>query len=679
MSRLPSCLLYSQDAEWTRRVTGLLAFTAAVRPVDTAARLETALERSRGGVLLVDLRGEAARDLIPDLLKHWPATTVLAFGTPNSEPVQDAEAFGAYAVEDLDAPRQRLQALVARALEFNALQGENETLRKETERIAVLRNNDVARLAEGAPAPLTTRRLPGALRHFDNVEALLSSLAEDIASALRVSRVGIFCRVRGSDAFRLRAGLRCLDDAAETEYAAGDPLVRWLTVRAHMISRSNLEHVKDASMRLLLGQTLDHLGAEVIAPLQARDHLLGWVFIGYRSTGLPFEAAHLENILIIAEHVSTLLENALLYEEVAVQKTLAETLLHSMPTGIVAAGEDGVVRWYNDAAHQILDIAPDKALHQRVEGLGTQIADLVRRALKNDIQEQPQEWTDPRTRRVLTAQARRLLNGKVCLGAVALIHDITAERMLEEKEDQLEQQTFWIELAASMSHEIRNPLVAIKTFAQLLPERYEDDEFRRQFSKIVTDEVDRLGKIIDQINQFAHPRKVDLRPMDIRLSVQKGLDAALHAHTQSGVWVDTAIDDDLPRCSGDEQALADAVSHLITNAMEALAKNENGRILLTARKYEGDGLPGGVAVTVKDNGPGISADIRDKIYSPFCTTKARGMGLGLPIVKRTIEDHNGRLHVDSGPKGTAVTLVLPAVSEPPKTRTKHETHTDRRR
>ena len=189
------------------------------------------------------------------------------------------------------------------------------------------------------------------------------------------------------------------------------------------------------------------------------------------------------------------------------------------------------------------------------------------------------------TKRTLSVQTRRLVNNKVCLGAVGLIQDITVERMLEEKEEQLERAQFWTELAASMSHEIRNPLVAIKTFAQLLPERYEDAEFRDQFSKIVTDEVDRLNKIIDDINQFAHPRKLEFHPIDIRQPIKRGLDMALQGDARSGMWVDTAIDGTLPQVSGDEKALAECFGHVIANAMEALARHASPHIVLSAKEY----------------------------------------------------------------------------------------------
>lgn len=659
MSRLPPCLLYTQDAELARRLGGFLNETAAVKPFDALDKFDSALERNGPAVAVADLRAKGLRDALPGILKTRPQTLIIALGTRGSEPMIEAEQLGVYAAEDLLVDRPRFQALVARALDHLDLAQENRLLRDEAARAAAPATTALPQVAE-QPSLRPARHFPGALRQVDNVEALVASLVEDVAGSALVSRVGIFCRSRDSDTYRLRAGLRCLEDAKELEYRPDDPLVRWLTVQAHMVSRSNLEHVKDGASRTMLSQTLDQLGAEVIVPLQARERLLGWLFVGHRSTGLPFEPVHLENLMLIAEHVSTTLENALLYEAAAVQKTLAETLLHSMPAGIFAVSTDGIIRWYNGAAHHIFEISPEKVLNQRVEILGSKLADAIRRALKGDVPDQPSEWMDPKTKRTLLVHTRRLMNDDRCLGAVVIIQDVTLERMLKEKEEQLERATFWTELAASMSHEVRNPLVAIKTFAQLLPERYEDAEFRNQFSRIVSDEVDRLNSIIDQINQFAHPRPLELKPLDIRGALKKGLDKALQDHTKKGLWVDTAIDEHLPQVMGDQQALAECFSHIITNAVEAVSSRENAKILLSAREYKDGDLLSGVLVSVQDNGGGIPPDIRSKMFSPFCTTKARGMGLGLPIVKRTVVDHNGRVSVESSNKGTCVTVVLPS-------------------
>ena len=99
----------------------------------------------------------------------------------------------------------------------------------------------------------------------------------------------------------------------------------------------------------------------------------------------------------------------------------------------------------------------------------------------------------------------------------------------------------------------------------------------------------------------------------------------------------------------------------MANAAEATHGRTKARTMLTAKPVRDGGHTSGVVVTVYDHGRGIAADLRDKIFSPFCTTKARGMGLGLPIVKRAVFDHNGRVDVDSNPQGTSVSVLLPVI------------------
>jgi len=676
MNLLPSCILYTQDAGLARRISGFLTTSATVQHLDRPEALQGLLERDSSNVVLMDIRGSQANDMLPHMVKQWPASVVIVLGVQGSEPLLRARTHGVYAIEDIEANRQRLQVVTTQAMEHLKLREENRILREEATRAAALKHTFLSQLQPDTTAPLQpSRHFPGALRQFDNVEALLQNLVEGVAGSVMVSRVGIFCRARESRTFRLRASLRCLEDTRRMEYTDESPLVQWLTINAHLVARDNLEHVRDTRARTLLGKTLDIIGAEVLVPLQVRERLLGWMFVGHRATGMPFGMTELENLALIAEHVSTTLENALLYEEVAVQKSLAETLLHSMPTGIVAVDEEGVVRWFNSAAEMIFDTPADAVVGQPVEQLGTRITGLVHDALAGDIAQQPEVWMETRTKRTLSVQTRRLEDESVCLGAVALVQDITVEQMLEEKQEQLERASFWTELAAAMSHEIRNPLVAIKTFAQLLPERYEDEEFRAEFSRNVDHEVDRLNSIIDQIDRFAHPGEPTFKRLDIRHAVKGGLDKALQAKTAKGVWVDTAIDEDIPMVEGDEEALADCFAHLITNAMEALAENESPRIVLTAREYKDGDMPSGVSVSIQDNAGGIKPSIRSKVFSPFCTTKARGMGLGLPIVKRTVVDHSGRVHIESTANGTCVTILLPGIRQEGR----NETHPDRRR
>ena len=488
-------------------------------------------------------------------------------------------------------------------------------------------------------------------------------MAERLAETAGVSRVGIFSQNRAGESYRFRSGVHCLPETDQLIFGERDPIVRWFELHAHLISRAHLDQTSDPAKRTVMRRALDMFGAEAIAPIYARGKINGWIFFGHRVTGQMLEDRDLEYLTILAEHVSIVLENALLYEETAVEKTLAETLLKSIPPGIVAVDTDATIRWINPRAEKILGVSSSEALNKPVERAGNKVAGLLREALESQMPPERQQWIDQNTRRSLSVEARKLASNGSSLGAVAVINDLTAEETLRERQALVDRATFWTDLAASMSHEIRNPLVAIKTFAQLLPDRFDDADFRKEFNQIVVQEVDRLDRIITQINNFAHPPELVLKSIDVRTPVKKGLEIARSRLGINGkLEIETLMPKDLPRVLGDEGALAEAFAHLVANAAEASAERNKPRITLSAKPLRDGQKSSAVVITVRDNGHGIAADIKEKIFSPFCTTKPRGMGLGLPIVKRTVFDHHGRVEVDSSTKGTEVSVVLPASS-----------------
>ena len=664
MTPAPVCIIYTQDAELVRRARAFLRTMAQVRHVSDPDRLEPVLQQAGPAVLMMDLRSKECRELIDQIQSERSDILIIAFGVAQSETLREAEEVGIYAAEEIGLERRRFQALLGRAFDYLKVSQENRDLRE----ISTL-TPDVSRKAEAAHQSIdTTRtlpllRFPRVLRRLDNVDTLVAALVEALADAAGVSRVGLFSQTRKGDPYRLRAGLHCLPETEELEFGKRDTLVRWFELHAHLISRANLVRTRDQRERNIMRRALDLFGAEAIVPLYARGSIIGWVFFGHRVTGGLFDDRDLEGLTMLAEHVSTILENALLYEEATVQKTLAETLLKSIPPGIVAIDLDATIRWFNPPAEKILGLSGADILNKPVEAVGNRLAGFLREALESKTTPPQQQWIDNNTRRSLSVETRQLADNGSPLGAVAVIQDLTVQETLREKELLLDRATFWTDLAASMSHEIRNPLVAIKTFAQLLPERFDDADFRKQFNKIVVNEIDRLDKIITQINNFAHPPELVLKPIDVRSPVKKGVEIARSRYGINGkVELETSLPSNLPQVLGDETALAEAFAHLLVNAAEASADRSKPRITLSAKPVREGRHSAAVVVTVQDNGTGIAPEIKEKIFSPFCTTKPRGMGLGLPIVKRTVCDHHGRVEVDSTSKGTQVSVLLPTTS-----------------
>jgi nitrogen-specific signal transduction histidine kinase len=646
------CLLLTRDPLFSQKIYGILHALVDLKQLSNIDELDTTLIRRGSALILLDLRTKDSIQFLKKIEQQASNSVIIAFGMEGSMPMIEAENLDIFAVEDIEVNRKRLQSLVKRAVKAKELQAENELLKIDASK-KISTSEEVSFNDKNNTSSL--RHLYRAFKHFKDIDYLLESIVEGLASSSMVSRIGIFVWNETKDCYSMQAGLRCFDETQKMEFKQKDPLVKWMEHNARLFSRGTMQHVQDRSERALLNQFLCQFGAEIIIPLQSRTRLLGWLFMGQRATGLPFDYRDLEDLMVVTEHISTNLENALLYEELTLQKTTLETILNSLPTGTVVIGENNRVQWCNRSAQKFLDLPESKVLKEDAMVLGSKMNDILDRTLKNR-QNYTEEWKDITGKRSMSIQTHTMSHDHMELGAVAILEDKTTEKMLQEKQEQLKRSQFWQELSSSLSHHIRNPLVAIRTFIQLLPERYDDPEFRNDFWKLLPGELDRLDQVIEQINQFANPPHSDLELLDIESVMQRGVELA-QTWMPGSAKINTSVHEKLPKVMGDSKALAECFAHLIKNALEATADNKNAEINIAASKWQNQN---DLVVTVKDNGTGIAEEEQDRVFAPFRTTKPASLGLGLPLVKRTVLDHKGNVTLSSNKMGTCVTVTLPA-------------------
>lgn len=656
MSTVPESLIYSTDPDLVQRLVAYLSGVCRLNVSQNPAAVEGVLQRSSDVLFMLDLRAPRARDLLSGVLERSPTMVIIAFGTPRSEPFLEAEALRLFAVENLEADPDRLQRVVRHALMMNRLQCENRALRDRT---GSLHHPASSTHPPREPKDAAWRHLTHALREFDDVDALLRHLMESVAISVRVARAGIVMLDPECRRFVFRTGLRCLEETLAFHCEEHDPLVRWMERHAHMVSRLTLHREESHETRVMLQQTLEWFGAEVILPLYARGRVSGWLFLGNHVTGLPFEYDELEELSVLSDQVATVIENATLYREIAVQKVIAETLLHAMPDGIVGVSETGRIRWFNHAAGRMLGMNGRSPFGLEVEQLGGVMAGALRGTLGGSAQEVPLEWVEPHTHRTLSITTRRLHDHQEPVGALALIRDVTSDRMLRDKTMRVERSTFWNEMAAAMGHEINNPLVTIKTYAQILPEQHQDEEFRNEFSAQMLHAVEQLQQIVNQMRDFARPPALRFRRMDVLGLARRTVKDFLGEHKDDRISLTLKGLDTVPLVMGDENTLTDLFRRLTENAVENRKDDAALQITLSFKTVmEEDGE--WIWIVFSDNGRGIPQPDVERVFSPLFTTKAKGMGLGLPIAWRSVVDHNGRIHVDSSPAGTHVNIALPS-------------------
>jgi signal transduction histidine kinase len=234
----------------------------------------------------------------------------------------------------------------------------------------------------------------------------------------------------------------------------------------------------------------------------------------------------------------------------------------------------------------------------------------------------------------------------------------TAHQDLRETQEKLiqgEKMAGLGEMAASVAHELRNPLVAIGGFAQRL-NRLATGSREREYSSIVVREVRRMEEMLANILAFSKKQMLCVAPCDVVDIIEEALSLEADALNRRAIRLVTDIAKDLPPIRGDEQKLRQVMINLIANSLQVMPAGGT----LTLRAYP-DALRGdkAVAVEVEDTGGGISAEIMRNIFNPFFTTKDEGTGLGLSISHRIIEHHGGEIEVQNRERGALFILRLP--------------------
>jgi two-component system NtrC family sensor kinase len=216
-------------------------------------------------------------------------------------------------------------------------------------------------------------------------------------------------------------------------------------------------------------------------------------------------------------------------------------------------------------------------------------------------------------------------------------------------------------LTAGLAHEIRNPLVAIRTFTQLLPERYDDAEFREGFQGLALKEVDRICGLITDLLSFARPSRPNVAEENIN-QVVDGIARILETEAkEKGVEIVRDFAGELPKVWIDREQMKQVFMNLILNAIQAM--KEGGLIYVFTRPNSKNeaGDPGQfVQVEIRDNGVGIPEENLDHIFDPFFTSKDEGSGLGLSISHQIVQEHGGYVTVESNiGTGTSFFINLP--------------------
>jgi two-component system, NtrC family, sensor histidine kinase HydH len=215
-------------------------------------------------------------------------------------------------------------------------------------------------------------------------------------------------------------------------------------------------------------------------------------------------------------------------------------------------------------------------------------------------------------------------------------------------------------LSAGLAHEIRNPLGVIKGSAEMLHQKLEaSNPLASELAGYISSEVNRASALVTRFLDFARPLRTETRPLQVTALLDQAINSVAGQWQGGTVAVQREYGKDLPLLPLDEKLCEQAFLNLVQNAYEAM-DGDGGILRVKASAVRSNGRDG-VEVRLQDTGPGVPAEMRDQIFNPFVTTKKTGVGLGLSIVSKIVDEHHGTIRLESGDgNGAGFVIFFPA-------------------
>jgi two-component system sensor histidine kinase PilS (NtrC family) len=366
----------------------------------------------------------------------------------------------------------------------------------------------------------------------------------------------------------------------------------------------------------------------------------------------------------------------------------AEEILRNIRSGIVTVDAEGRLVYANPAAGALLGVDFQPRVGEQVlsviEPISPTLALALERAIRRGVRTTRAEGRVSSHARhfpiglntTITASESTSsdgngatpVEGQVARTATAIFQDISDQKRLDTLHLRTQRLEAVAELSASLAHEIKNPLASIRSAVEQIGHSTHATPDERTLTELIVRESDRLSRLLSEFLDFARVRVSHVERLDVATVARGAANlAGTHPGRPEGVSVVVEAPREPLHIEGDEDLLHRALFNLILNGVQASPPGSAVRVQV-ARLSPDDAPagvslePGGAVIRVSDSGPGIPAEVRDRLFDPFFTTKPGGSGLGLAIVHRAIESHRGYVFVDSddsGKGGTRITVLLP--------------------
>ena len=461
-----------------------------------------------------------------------------------------------------------------------------------------------------------------------------------VVELVPVGKLSILLYAEGVSEYKIVAQ-RGLDPSlcAGLRFKPSAGLLVWLAREGRILHNREISTVPAASPAEICRE-MQLLQAVVCIPLLAHGQLVGTLNLGPKITGAPFSEEELETLYVFCGNVAVALRDIELHHQIRDQKSFIENVLQHMNSGVVAINMEERIITFNPRAGEILALTPQEIIGKDLRLLPSPLGDLLYETLKTGKALRKQEIEPAYIRIPLEINTYRLLNvAGEPLGSVMIFDDLSPRKLLEKERRQAAQLDVLNKFVGQLAHEIKNPMVAVQTFAELLPEKYDDRSFREFYAVTVRQELKRLNELIEQLIAFSTPLAYNFSIIDLHEILNLGLSFLQEQGLGQKTTVETAFDLHSLKVRADKILLARAFSYLLRYLFRAV---EGGGVVQMKTALVEKGTPGGsVCVSLCDFQTKIAPENVKKMFDPLTAHPNGYISLGPPVGRKIIEDHGG--------------------------------------
>ncbi len=623
------------DALRTRLLRGLGGFTIFEAPSDAEAlktlrlvEIDLVLRDSAGPAGALSTFVSGARDVAPGAL-------VMAVGAAGEE-----EATADFMVPDGFTTRE-LDTVLRHALDKQRLMREVKMLRFPSTPLPAAR-------AAADETSWDNAALARVLKAFSRVFAagfdlrrVLDTFLEAIGDVIRPTRVAVLLPDTDGREFRIVAHRGLAPQIVQSvRLPAAEGLPRWLAAQGRPIA---LHDVTDPE----LVRELKLLQGIVATPLLAHGDLVAILVLGQPVFGAGYSRAEIETLFDLVTQLATVIRDIALHQQLEREKEFTERILSHMSSGVVTIGRDQRVGTMNRRAEEILGLSAHAVVRQDLRVLPSPLGDLLFDTLSSG-RPMPRTEIQLALRRLWIEVSTYVIRDEESapLGAVLVFEDLTAQKELAAQKREADQFQLLTRVVARIADEIKNPLVSINTFIELIGERYDDPDFRRHFSSVVRRDVRRLVEVFEKLAALVTEGELNFATVDAFEAVTQLVEAIDLAEGGLGkhLQLDVAPASEPFPVKVDATQLRKALSYLI-RYLTHNSPNDLAKISLSVGRHAEPDGGHDVRILVGSRTAAVSAEKLERLFDPVQMVQESLIDVGPAVSQRLVEALGGRLGV----------------------------------